>query len=349
MNNFLSTKLHYSDQNTWKALASRAQVDDVYFSPEYLKINESILGGESECFIYEDDNLIAYYAYIKRPIEGTNLFDIVSPYGFGGFIINNKDSAVRFDNAFRTHCVESGIVSEFIRFHPFFNNHVYPELKSLEVQLHQAVVQVDYTQPNFDLNHTVNKEVRKKIRKAQNNQLQVVEDSHHQYYKDFIQLYHQTMDSKQAAQFYFFDERFFSDLQTYLENSALLLAAIYNEQLIGGLLILFGDNYAYNFLSCSDPRYLALGTNDLLQYCALDWAYKNGKKKYLLGGGLKGEDSLFKYKARFSSGRSDFYIGRRIHLLEAYDDLCRQRIQQQNTNPTEFYTRSWFPLYRSES
>ena len=344
-----SRVVHFADRNAWKAMALQANVNDVYFSPEYIKVNESILGGESECYIYEDDNVIAYYTYIKRPIEGSNLFDIVTPYGFGGFVINNRDAAIPFDNAFRTYCIESGIVSEFVRFHPFYDNHLHLDPESLQTRFHQTVVQVDYTRPNFQLDQTVNKEVRKKIRKAQNNHLRVVEDIEHQHYKDFIGLYHQTMGSKQAAQFYYFDETFFADLRAYLADQSLLFVAEYNGRVIGGLLILFGDNYAYNFLSCSDPQYLNLGTNDLLQYSALEWAYNNGKKKYLLGGGLKGEDSLFKYKARFSPERKDFYIGRRIHLPEAYDNLCRQRMRQQNCDAIEFYARSWFPLYRSES
>ena len=349
MKDHSSRVIHFSERNDWNALLSQGKANDIYFTPEYLKINESILGGKSECYIYQSDNVFAFYAYIKRPINTTCFFDIVTPYGFGGFIINNKDATTSFVNAFHEYCVESGIVSEFIRFHPFYDNHLNLGEESLQVQFHQPVVQVDYAKPDFDLNQTVNKEVRKKIRKAQKNNIHLVQDTKHQYYRDFIDLYHKTMAAKQAAQFYYFDERFFSELQTYLSNQSLLLIALYNEHVIGGLLILFGDDYAYNFLSCSEPNFLALGTNDLLQYSALEWAYQKGKKKYLLGGGLKGEDSLFKYKARFSPQRKDFYIGRRIHLPDVYDDLCQKRLQQQNCSADEFYSRSWFPLYRSES
>jgi lipid II:glycine glycyltransferase (peptidoglycan interpeptide bridge formation enzyme) len=105
--------------------------------------------------------------------------------------------------------------------------------------------------------------------------------------------------------------------------------------------------YAYNYLSCSDYNYPTSGTNDILQFKALDWARKRGLRTYLLGGGMGGEDSLFHFKAKFSEQRANFFIGRRIHLPQAYAKLCQEKIERENSRPEEFFSRHWFPLYRS--
>jgi hypothetical protein len=119
------------------------------------------------------------------------------------------------------------------------------------------------------------------------------------------------------------------------------------KYVVGGLLVLHGGGFAYNFLSCSRPEYRRLGTNDLLQLRALQWAQAAGMKAYLLGGGLDGEDSLFHFKAKFSSQRKGFFVGERIHLSQVYDDLSRQAIERRNGDPDESAATSWFPLYRS--
>jgi lipid II:glycine glycyltransferase (peptidoglycan interpeptide bridge formation enzyme) len=117
--------------------------------------------------------------------------------------------------------------------------------------------------------------------------------------------------------------------------------------MIGGLFILYGDLYGYNYLSCSDYDYNHLGTNEFLQFSALAWGHQRNLKTYLLGGGMSGKDSLFRFKAKFSPQRKDFYIGRRIHLPQAYSQLCREKMEREKSDPKEFFSRSWFPLYRS--
>lgn len=341
--------LSFADRVEWQSLLTRFRISDTYFTAEYLKTNESLMGGVAECFVFESSDKIIAYPYIKRPIEGTSFFDISTPYGFGGYLSNIDQITRDFDEEFALYCSESGIVSEFVRFHPLLENHRLAECSSLQVSYHQPVVHVDFTKQNFELRKTIKKEVIKKLKKASNNRIEVLVDAQFNFYRNFVDMYHETMDFKKAAQFYFFGEGFFSDLRNYLSDRMLLLICIYNEKIIGGLLILFDEKYAYNFLSCSKRDYLSLGTNDMLQFSALEWAYNTGKTKYLLGGGLKGEDSLFQYKTRFSPDRTGFYIGKRVHLSDQYNALCEQARTRQIAGKEEFYTRSWFPLYRSDT
>ncbi|MCI5223894.1 MAG: GNAT family N-acetyltransferase [Candidatus Electrothrix sp. AR4] len=345
----------YCNSNKWSSISSSISENDAFFSSKYIDINRNIIEGDSECFIYNDKKTdsVVLYPYIKRRIESENLYDIISPYGFGGFITkgckntDHEGLICKFHKEFHAYCVETGIVSEFIRFHPFYNNHLLANKSSMKISLSQEVVYTDFTTSHYDINTISSKEVRKKIRKAQRNNIDIIYDRSGEYFDDFIRIYYKTMKSKCAGEFYYFDKDFFKSIQDLFPNNYLLLVAIYEEKVIGGLLILFGDKYSYNFLSCSEQEYRSLGTNDFLQYCAILWSYENGKKRHMLGGGLKKEDSLFQYKAKFSPERKDFYTGQCIHLPDIYNDLSAQRMEQKNIPYSDFYNQSWFPLYRS--
>ena len=98
----------------------------------------------------------------------------------------------------------------------------------------------------------------------------------------------------------------------------------------------FGD-FVHTFLSCSyEENYNA---NDLLKYHALLWAKEEGYKKYNLGGGLKDNDNLYKYKATFSNQTTPRCIYKRIFNKEVYDELVKDTQKDSN----------FFPAYRNHS
>lgn len=289
----------YKDKNEWFEILSSMSIDDVFFSPDYLKSNELIFDGDAECFVFEVNNSTIAYPYIKRTIPGTDYFDIISAYGYGGSVSNsNSESYNSFNNVFCEYCRNNGIVSEFIRFHPFFENHSILR-DSLSWFSKSPVVFVDYFGEDFCLNKYVKKEVIKKVKKAKKNEVTIIDDEKWIYYDNFIDLYKNDMILKGASNFYFFDNNFFYSLRDLLFDKTKLFLAFYEKQLIGGHLILFGSKHSYNYLSCSDQNYLNSGVNDLLQYRVLEWAFENKMKKHLLGGGKKAYDSLFITNSNF--------------------------------------------------
>jgi hypothetical protein len=342
------TILDYEGREEWRSLLAEMNADDVYFSPEYLKVNETIIGGKLECCVYQDAEEVVLYPYLRRRIDGSELFDITSAYGYGGHVTSTPGASLaRFHAAFCRYCRETDVVSEFIRFHPLYENHAQAERGLLRIRYRQPVVTLHYDGSASAFEREIRKEAWKKVRKAQNHGVQVVEDVGAEHYPDFIELYKETMDFKRARDFYYFNPAFFAAFRRLMAARSLLFVAWYEGGVVGGLLVLHGGGFAYNFLSCSRPEYRRLGTNDLLQLRALQWAQAAGMKAYLLGGGLDGEDSLFHFKAKFSSQRKGFFVGERIHLSQVYDDLSRQAIERRNGDPDESAATSWFPLYRS--
>ena len=338
--------LHQADREGWLQLLAEMGANDVFLQPDYLKLNERILPGEVECFTFYDGKIRVIYPYIRRRIPGTGWFDITSAYGYGGYVAHPRNTdASAFHSQFCDYCRSEGIVSEFIRFHPAFENHLGASVPSLHIRHHQPIVHVDYTESGFSFTGTLRKEVWKKIRKANQHGVTVIADTAGRYYQDFLRLYQATMDLRNAASFYYFDHDFIREVWTGLNGRSILFAAIQQDRFLGGLLVLYGPSAGYNFLSCSDYEFNKVGTNELLQYTALEWGQKHGLDAFFLGGGRGGEDSLFEFKAKFSTHRRGFYLGCRIHLPEVYDQLSSLRGVDA---ATEAYALP-FPLYRREA
>lgn len=341
--------LNFADQQEWRHCLQEVQAEDVFFSPEYLKCNEIILKGKAECFVYQKDDIKIIYPYILRQIEGTEYWDITSSYGFGGFIGWPRKSGINeFRKLFNLYCLDKKIVSEFIRFHPFYDNHEFINAENGSVINYQVIVYCPINSSVDYLAENLSKEVWKKVRKAIKNNIEVKKTNSDQHYQNFIDIYYETMTRLRAANFYFFPREFFFELKRMLPESLLLFSAFQEEKVIGGLLVVQGQDYSYNFLSGSKAAYHRLGLNDLVQYKVLEWAGAAGKKAHMLGGGMGGMDSLFQFKAKFSPWRLEYYLGKFIHLPEVYWQLCLQRSKAVNSemqfSPIDL---SWFPAYRN--
>ncbi len=224
--------------------------------------------------------------------------------------------------AFHRYCMEQGIVSEFIRFHPLYGNYLLDAEENKYVENYQPVVVADFCDQDFNPKEMVNKEAWKKIRRAERNFVEISVDYDEGSYQKFIQLYYQTMERLTALNFYYFSRDFFQAIFKDLAQFSKLFLAWHQGMMVGGLLIIYGESFSYNFLSCSDDSYANLGINDLLQWKALEWSQGQGKKRHLLGGGRKGEDSLFRFKTKFSGQTENYYIGKIVHLPDRYAGLC---------------------------
>jgi hypothetical protein len=73
------------------------------------------------------------------------------------------------------------------------------------------------------------------------------------------------------------------------------------------------------------------------------WGQRQGKKRFILGGGYSQDDGVFRFKASFSPQRADFLVYRCVHLSEKYDALCRS---WSSLYGRDVQTAAYFPRYR---
>lgn len=71
---------------SWDDIVKSFPDYDVYYLKGYVKPFELHGDGEPVLFVYDSGSLRAMYVFMKRNLGG-GYFDIVSPYGYGGFLL----------------------------------------------------------------------------------------------------------------------------------------------------------------------------------------------------------------------------------------------------------------------
>lgn len=318
-----------SADGNWDEYVSKLPQDkqDIYFSREYCELNEND-NSEINMFTYEDaKGNIGIYPFVKSLIKQEfspdSYYDIETVYGYGGPNVSTLDNKflVEFEDAFLNYCKNENIVAEFIRFHPLIRNENIFR-RNIQVVHNRYTVWLDLTMSLDDIwKSQISTQNRNVIRKCEKNGL-YVENS--QDYDAFIEIYKQTMLKVEAEKFYFFDENYYQKLQN--NEDIELLCVKKDEEIIAAAIFMYYGDYCHYHLAGSKQEYLKLSPNNILLWEAIKYAKMRGCKKFHLGGGLTDslDDSLFRFKSRFSRSVADFYIGKRIHNNEIYNELINR-------------------------
>jgi serine/alanine adding enzyme len=348
--NILSYK-NVSERSIWSSLYKSFNKIDIFYYPEYLKLFE--LHGDGEAFLfvyYQSPQDIVIYPFLKRSLRQTpwfknikvNLFDITSPYGYGGYLRNSESvNMEQFFNCFHQYCLNNNIISEFIRFHPILENINYVP-KSINIKQYNQTIIIELNNTEEYIWQNMSQTCRNKIRKALRNNIRIEIDEHHKEIDIFINYYYNTMRRLGAYDYYYFELNWFQKMIELLRDKVFLFHAYYENRIIASVIFIAQPPYIHYFLTGAlfDMRQLA-ATNLLLYEVAL-WARKKGFKYFHLGGGCFPDDSLFRFKASFSSIQRDFFIGGVIHHPEYYESMCEYRLKTASIRDNMLY----FPLYR---
>ena len=363
---FEVTLLHTNDKKQWLDILDGFRLKDPHYLPGYLQIyenesnNESFMhfGGEGMLFVYGDSKNFIIYPFFKRALSSLpfyergmeNLFDIASPYGYGGPLAQIEDETISeklwrgFFSEIGAFCRQNNIVSEFSRLHPVFNNALAISKFSDGFTPHQhRIVYIDLTGSEDDIVARMDNKHRSSLRKANRNEaLRCSITSEQEYAPLFSTLYEKTMMRKEAQTQYLFSSNFFNLAFQALRDHITMVYITYGSEPIAASLILRYGDLSYSWLSCSNQDYLNLRPNELCVYqCAIE-ARKRGCKFFILGGGLSGEDTLFRFKAAFSGLFKDFHTYKKIHLTNEYNALLELRNKYERAPAGDF-----FPGYRS--
>jgi lipid II:glycine glycyltransferase (peptidoglycan interpeptide bridge formation enzyme) len=154
------------------------------------------------------------------------------------------------------------------------------------------------------------------------------------------------MKRVEAGDAYFFSREYFEDLRAKLENR-LHLACVLTEMgtVAAAGLFVSTDGIVQYHLGGTSPAYLSLAPFKLVIDFMWRWAQEESHRALHLGGGVGGaEDSLFHFKAGFSSTRGEFYSYRLIV------DHERNRILEQaagiQSSSSALKQSTFFPRYR---
>jgi len=324
---------------------------DIYFELDYAKINEPIENGVAIEFRIDNDNGLITHTFIKRKIpfkiEDKQYYDIITPYGYGGPIIhkaiNKKELLNDFYLEFSKYCDDNDIVSEFIRFHPIFNNQF--DFSSIyDIQFLRKTIGTnlkDYAEP---VNSEFSKSTRKLIRKN-------LKENNFEYYiekdvtnlDDFKEIYYSTMRRNDADDFYYFDTKYFDSLLEKYSQNIITVNVILNNRKIAMGLYFVSNKIIHVHLSGTLSEYLEYSPAYILKYATTIWGKEHEYDLIHYGGGSSNniDDSLYKFKKKFGKNTEfDFYIGKKIWDQKVYYKLCEELCVDKSS--------TFFPAYRKK-
>lgn len=344
------------ESEKWDSIVKSFSNYDVYYLSGYTKAFKLHGDGEPALIYYHGEESRAINVVMIRDIaddkrfentiDSNSLFDITTPYGYGGFIIEGTLDSSNFEKInkeYSNYCNSNNIISEFVRFNPLLdnaklNNEIY------EVTDLGKTITIDLVSRNQIWDDLSSKN-RNVIRKAILSGVEIFWGRNLELIDKFVPLYEATMNKDEATDYYYFDIDFYKSVLVDLKYNSMFFYAVYEQKIISISIILFGNSNMHYHLSASDQEFQSLAATNMLLYEAACWGCENGYKFFHLGGGLGGkEDSLFKFKKAFNKhSESCFSIGKKIFDQEKYDKLSSVRSIEPDFN----IKASFFPLYRA--
>jgi len=331
-----------NEKALWSKYLNKLPLDkqDVYFTPEYYSLYENNGDGEANCFIYEKDGNIAIYPFLKNSINklGYSLndeyYDIQGAYGYNGMLSSSGDTSFLKDfwHTFDQFCKDNNIVAEFTRFHPILKNHSLGD-GHFDIIFDRKTVFLDLKQSEDEIFAGLRKSTRKHIKKAS----QAIEIRKAAYTEEnvdtFFSIYVENMKKVNSIPYLFFSRKHFMNMFK-LDNIEFFIAYL-DDKPIACYSGLVSKEYYGNYLRASLTEYNKTGVNPLMYWSMIQSAKNHGCQFVHFGGGTNGDmdNSLLLYKMNFSQTLSDFYIGKKIHNKEVYDDI----VQQWKSNHQESY------------
>ena len=300
--------------------------EDIFYDKDYVGL---YMGDEDKIFEFaylEGDKYLKNIA-IKRPIKRIlntsvedGFYDLETAYGYGGMYTNTDDKQFlkRALEKYKEKCISEGIIAEFVRFHPF--NEIHKNISDYFnfLSIDRKVVYVDLTKGYDEINEIYGSSLRRDLRKPYEygvlfKESEKIEESR------FTELYYATMKKVNASKFYFFSDEYFSKLSEM--PSCKIYGAYYEGKFVTSVIILESFPIIYYHLAATDPDCYPLNVNSFNLDQIIKLYTNKGFQCFYLGGGIKQgpDDSLFKFKYKFSKLTTDFVLGGKIYNESIYN------------------------------
>lgn len=336
-----------SQAKEWDELVRSFANYDVYYLSGYVKAFQIHGDGEPQLFYYNENGLRGIYVYMKRKTAIEGVYDSITPYGYGGFLLEGNDSSENMNalwNAYVDKMKSENIVDNFVRYHPVLANAVPMKTCSDVIDLGKTV-SMDLTSEEV-IWKNIHSKNRNMIRKAEKNGIVIKHGQGLELFDDFIKIYNATMDKDNAEPYYYFKPEFYKSIHEDLKDNYEMFWAEYDGKIIAMSIMIFANGRLNYHLSGSDLQYRNLAPSNLLLYKAAMWGMEKGMKTFHLGGGVgSGEDNLYKFKIAFNRfSDCQFSIAKHIFDNEKYDELVAERASRDAGFDKE---SKFFPLYRS--
>ncbi len=309
---------------------------DVYWEYAWFRSWQAETQGRPTVFVYRSSDKVFLHSFLVHAIDGSDGVDLETPYGYGGPLANTEDREF-LDAAWRAFAAwaeKSGVVSEFIRFHPLLDNARFVTDAQYRINVDRQTVWVscvtnsDESGPSAD--EPMSSAFRRGIRVARQAGLTFSERSYADYRQEFRQLYLTTMDRLHADPIYYFKEAYW-DALTSPSLKPRLFVVRSGDRIAAAALCFESPPFLHYHLGASDADLLNLRPNNLLFSELIQTACRTPGIRYLhLGGGSdsSADNSLLRFKSGVGGRRSLFRTGRRIWNPAVYERLKAETLRR---------------------
>ncbi|WP_341215362.1 GNAT family N-acetyltransferase [uncultured Wocania sp.] len=345
-----------SDIETYNNLLKTNWNNNIYYAYSHLKYFQNETDSLKYFLFKINDSSKILMPLIFRELtlnnENTKYYDVITPYGYSGPLYNDnidEEHLHAFWKAVDNWYKKNNVVTEFIRFsltknHKGYSGHLIKSLLNVKGLLCT----------NFEDQWTsFSSKVRNNYRKAVSFNLTCNIFKGNEISKDIIKLffdiYTKTMVRRNAKGIYFFSLNYFENLILNNLNEFSIAFAYIDDIPISAELIIKNNNTIFAFLGGTDSNYFHYRPNDYLRVEIIKWAIKENLESYVLGGGLKDGDGLYKSKKYLFPKNEDipFCTGRKIINQKIYNKIING-LDVEYTNVSNLIQNadSFFPIYR---
>lgn len=305
---------------------------DIYFTPEYGKACEYSDNAIWEICQYKD----LMYVYFKREyIFGKNTYyDLLTPYGYSGYYFENQETFDEFIPLFREEANKRNYLTEVVRQNPYLNVNIskfYEVISSRKifyVKLNEFNTFDNYLKyTHSDNRRGYNISVKKKL-------IFKIEEFNRINLDNFVTIYNSTMINLNSSKYYFFNKEYYEEFFN-LKDKLFFANVSIDDKLIASCIIFKYGKLLHYHLGGSYLEYRNLRPNNLIHSSVIKYGIENNYEKYILGGGLKDNDSLYEFKKKISNNNFDYNIYKNILNEEIY-----------NTIKNLYLEDNYFPIYR---
>ena len=335
----------------WTTLLDSAPEVEPFAHPAYLELFSNDLD-RPNCAVMPIGEAVVLYPFLRRSLESLPglppdlraLSDACAPpHGWGGpWIIgagDRRESLAHFYSAFSDWARSDGVISSYDTFHPIEEvDPSYPGEVAAKLPIVVRTLDLADEAIWMDYDH----KVRSNVKRARKD-LTVEFDDEGRDLEAFLDIHQHTMMRREAAPRYRFTRTFFEDIVAGLVGRFVFVHVRHGDEIVSTELDLLSEGCVYSFAGGTRAEAFPLRPNDLLKHELIIWARSRGARSLILGGGVTGEDSLFRYKRSFApSGTRQLMIGRWVIDRDPYDRLVSLHDQTASGARGDY-----FPAYRT--
>jgi Acetyltransferase (GNAT) domain len=335
---------------------------DFYHLPSYALLESARINAIPQGIIIRDGNRCFFLPYLLRSCNDihktlkSDIYDIISPYGYPSFIINDAARDLDFLNScFKTlkntwH--EQNICSAFIRLHPIINSYIFkpfpPEWSFIHTHSDTIVCDLQLTEEQIwqQTRESHRTKINKLKRLGFQAKIKAVENI--SCLDSFIQVYEETMSRVGAKNSYLFKKEYFQNLTHALGQKLHLCEIEVKDQIVAACLITEYRGIVQYHLGGTKDEFIKQSPSTLMFDYIRSWAKERNNNFLHLGGGVgNAKDSLYHFKSGFSKSTKPFMTMRMVVNESTYNQLIKSSASNSNFSSLEISKSPFFPAYRA--